>query len=46
MNYLYRYKLSTQAQIEKLHENALKTIVAGIENPDITITELLDNCGK
>ena len=46
MNYLYRHKLSTQAQIEKLHENALKTIVAGIENPDITVGELLDNCGK
>ena len=46
MNYLYRYKLSSQAQIEKLHENALKVIVAGIENPDITVGELLDSCSK
>lgn len=46
MNYLYRYKLSNQQQIEKLHENAVKTILAGIENPDITVGELLDNCGK
>ncbi len=46
MTYLYRHKLSTQSQIEKLHENALKTIVAGLENSDITVGELLDNCGK
>ena len=46
MNYLYRHKLSTQAQIEKLHENALKTIISGIDNPEITVGELLDNCGK
>ena len=46
MNYLYRYKLSSQAQIEKLHENALKVIVAGIENPDITVGELLASCSK
>lgn len=46
MTYLYRHKLSTQAQIEKLHENALKTIIAGIENTDITVGELLDNCSK
>ena len=46
MNYLYRYKLSSQAQIEKLHENALKVIVASIENPDITVGELLDSCSK
>ena len=46
MTYLYRHKLSTQSQIEKLHENALKTIVAGLENSDITVGELLDNCSK
>ena len=46
MNYLYRHKLSTEEQIRKLHENALKTIIAGIENNDITVAELLDNCGK
>ncbi len=46
MSYLYRHKLSTEDQIKKLHENALKTILAGIENPDITVGELLDNCAK
>lgn len=44
MNYLYRYKLSEQSQIEKLHENAVKVILKGIENPDITVGELLDMC--
>ena len=33
-------------QIENLHENALKVILAGIENPQITIKELLDMCSK
>ena len=42
INYMYRVKLSTAADIEALHENAVKTILAGIENPQITIGELLD----
>lgn len=44
MNYLYRYKLSEQSQIEALHKNALNVILKGIENPEITVGELLDMC--
>ena len=40
--YMYRTKLSTREQIERLHENMVDTIMAGIENPEITIGELLD----
>ena len=42
LNYMYRVKLSTAADMEALHENAVKTILAGIENPKITVGELLD----
>ena len=44
LNYMYRVKLSRDTQIEALHSNALKVIMAGIENPDITVKELLDMC--
>ncbi len=44
MNYLYRHKLSTEQQIVDLHEDALKVILAGINNPNITVKELLDMC--
>lgn len=40
--YMYRTKLSTKEQIERLHENMVDTIMAGIENPEITVGELLD----
>ncbi|MGN0468483.1 MAG: condensation domain-containing protein [Acutalibacteraceae bacterium] len=43
INYMYRVKLSTADDIEALHSNAMKVILAGIENPDITIGELLDS---
>lgn len=43
MNYMYRVKLSTAQNIEDLHENTLKVVLAGIENPNITIGELLDS---
>ncbi len=43
MNYMYRVKLSTPDDIEKLHENALKVVLAGIDNPNLTIGELLDS---
>ncbi len=46
LRYMYRVKLSEKHQIEKLHENALKIILAGIENPQITCKELLDMCEK
>ena len=42
INYMYRVKLSTAEDINALHENAVKTIIAGIENPQLTIGELLD----
>ncbi len=44
--YMYRTKLSTREQIEALHENMVDTIIAGIENPEITVGELLDNIEK
>lgn len=44
LNYMYRIKLSKKEQIERLHENALKVIMAGIDNPQITVKELLDMC--
>ncbi|MGN1419426.1 MAG: condensation domain-containing protein [Acutalibacteraceae bacterium] len=43
INYMYRVKLSTAEDIEALHSNAMKVILAGIENPDVTIGELLDS---
>lgn len=44
LNYMYRVKLSCRRQIEYLHRNTMKVIMAGIENPDITVKELLDMC--
>ncbi len=44
LNYMYRVKLSGKDDIEKLHENAVKVVLAGIENPAITVKELLDMC--
>lgn len=44
LNYMYRVKLSKKEQIEALHNNAVKVILAGIENPEIKIGELLDMC--
>lgn len=44
LNYMYRVKLSTAEDIEALHKNCMKVVLAGIENPDITIGELLDIC--
>ena len=46
LNYMYRVKLSTKKDIEALHNNAMKVILAGIENPQITVKELLDMCSK
>ena len=40
--YMYRVKLATSEDINNLHESMVKTVIAGIENPDITIGELLD----
>ena len=46
LNYMYRIKLSKKEDIESLHKDALKIILKGIENPDITVKELLDMCSK
>lgn len=42
LHYMYRVKLITPEQLEALHNNTVKVIEKGIENPDITIGELLD----
>ena len=41
--YMYRTKLSTREQIERLHTQSLKIIMQGIKNPDKKISELMDN---
>lgn len=46
LNYMYRIKLSKKEDIEALHENTMKVIMAGIENPQITMKELLDMCSR
>lgn len=46
MCYMYRVKLSTPEHIEALHRNTMKVILDGIENPDITVKELLDGISK
>jgi hypothetical protein len=44
--YMYRTKLSTPEHIEALHRNTMKVILSGIENPKITVKELLDSISK
>lgn len=44
--YMYRTKLSTPENIEALHSNTLKVILSGIENPQISVKELLDGISK
>ncbi len=44
LNYMYRVKLTEKHHIEALHKSCMKVVMAGIENPDITIKELLDMC--
>lgn len=46
LNYMYRIKLSTKEDIEALHKNCMKVIMAGIENPQITMKVLLDICSE
>ena len=43
-NYLYRISKISKQNIYDLHNNMLKTILAGIENPDLTFGELMDSC--
>ncbi len=42
LNYMYRVKLSQANDIEALHRNCIRTVLAGIDNPSITMKELLD----
>lgn len=42
LHYMFRTKLISQDDIDALHKNMIKVLLAGIENPDITIGELLD----
>ena len=42
LHYMYRVKLISPEQLEAFHKNTIKVIKKGIENPDITIGELLD----
>ncbi len=42
LHYMYRIKLISPRQLEAMHNNTVKVIEKGIENPDITIGELLD----
>ncbi len=43
VHYMYRMKLVTPGNLINLHNNTIKIIEKGIENPDITIGELLDS---
>lgn len=40
--YMYRPNLISAKNIDDLHKGAIKVILGGIENPDITIGELMD----
>lgn len=42
INYMYRYKLVSEENVRSFHENAVNVIMRGIENPDITVRELLN----
>lgn len=43
LHYMYREKLITPADLEALHNNTVRIIEQGIENPAVTIGELLDS---
>ena len=42
MYYMYRRKIVTEADVKRLHENMVKIILKGIEDPGVRISELLD----
>ena len=39
----FKHKLINEKQIDALHSNMLNIIMQGIENPDITVSKLLDS---
>ncbi len=41
--YMYRTRLFEKTQIEKLHRNMMKIVLAGIESPVMSISELMDS---
>ena len=43
MYYLYRTNYITPEHIRALHDNAIKVILEGIDDPDITVAQLLDS---
>ncbi|MBQ6066136.1 MAG: hypothetical protein IJK89_04875 [Clostridia bacterium] len=43
MYYLYRTNYITPEHIRALHDNAIKVITEGIDDPDITVAQLLDS---
>ena len=44
--YMYRVKYANSEDINNLHDNMVRTVLAGIENPNITVGELLDRVTK
>lgn len=42
INYMYRYKIVNEKTVRSFHKNTVDIIMKGIENPDITIRELLN----
>lgn len=42
LHYMYRTKLINTDDIDALHKNMIKVLLAGVENPDITMGRLLD----
>ena len=42
MHYMYRTKIVTPIDVHLLHSNMVEIIMRGIENPDVTIGELMD----
>lgn len=42
INYMYRCKLLSEANVRSFHNNTVDIIMKGIENPDITVRELLN----
>ena len=43
MYYLYRTSYITKEHIAALHQNAMKVILAGIDDPSVTVGQLLDS---
>lgn len=42
MHYMYRTKLISQVDVDALHANMTKVLLAAVENPELTMGQLLD----